>query len=399
MGGILVRLDPIRTLQDLVALPSVNPMGQPASGPEYFELRVTGYLERLFREMDVPFERQFVDPMRENIMACLESDRPDAPVLMLEAHQDTVPVVGMTIDPFRPTIEGRRLYGRGSCDIKGGLAAMLAAFSRLAAERPVNRPTVVIAATVNEEHGFTGAAALARRLGDGSAVCRRKPVAAVIAEPTLLDVVVAHKGAVRWRCHARGRAAHSSQPSRGDNAIFRMARVLSALEEYQLQIAPRLGSHPLCGPTTLSVGTIGGGVSVNTVPDRCTIEIDRRLVPGESPAECREQVIAFLRERLGTDFPIDHDAPFLSGLGLPNQSNGNLAQSLAEIVRKFRGSAEVIGVPYGTNAATFANAGIPSVVFGPGSIEQAHTADEWLDLDQLEMATELYFQFASTWSA
>src|SRR5262249_33706533 len=147
-------------------------------------------------------------------------------LMLLEAHQDTVPVGGMTIEPFTPTVRDGRLYGRGACDIKGGMAAMLAACARLAKERPAAMPTVVMACTVNEEHGFTGATALVRQWAESGGFIPRRPDAAVIAEPTQLQVVVAHKGVVRWRCHTRGRAAHSSQPQMGDNAIFRMARVL-----------------------------------------------------------------------------------------------------------------------------------------------------------------------------
>jgi len=193
-------------------------------------------------------------------------------MLLFEVHQDTVPVDGMTIEPWAPVVRDGRLYGRGSCDVKGGMAAMFAAMARLADERPPNRPTVVLACTVNEEHGFSGASGLCRLwMGEPTPLFPRPPEAAVVAEPTRLDVVVAHKGVVRWRCHAHGRAAHSSQPEAGDNAIYRIAAVVTALERYHRQVLADFGSHPLCGQPTLSVGTIAGGISVNTVPDRATI--------------------------------------------------------------------------------------------------------------------------------
>src|SRR5262249_32947910 len=127
----------------------------------------------------------------------------------------------------------------------------------------------------------------------------QRPDAVIVAEPTNLNVVVAHKGMVRWRCHTTGRAAHSSQPELGENAIFRMATVLGALERYQREIVGTLANHPLCGRPTLNVGVISGGMSVNTVPDRSTIEIDRRLVPGEDPQAAWKHVVNFVASETG----------------------------------------------------------------------------------------------------
>ncbi|MGD9649089.1 MAG: M20/M25/M40 family metallo-hydrolase, partial [Pirellulales bacterium] len=280
-------LDVVATLADLVATPSVNPMGRGLSGPEFFEHRVTEYLERLFRDKQIRSQRQAVEPLRENILARVDGAVPPeegGPLVLFEVHQDTVPVDGMTIDPWRPEVREGRLYGRGSCDIKAGMAAMLGALVRLADERPNARPTLVLACTVNEEHGYTGALALPEvwERGAPGDLLPRRPDVAVIAEPTNLDVVVAHKGAIRWRLRTHGRAVHSSQPQLGDSAVYRMARVLQALERYAVEICPTLGQHPLCGQVTLSVGTIHGGLSVNSVPDECASEIDRRLLPGET---------------------------------------------------------------------------------------------------------------------
>ncbi|HTU25803.1 MAG TPA: M20/M25/M40 family metallo-hydrolase, partial [Pirellulales bacterium] len=190
----------VATLSDLIALPSVNPMGRPADGPEFFEYRVTDYLERFFQRLGVPYARKTVEPKRDNIVARLDGDaasRAAERLLVFEAHQDTVPVVGMTIEPFTPTVRDGRIYGRGACDIKGGLAAMLTAFARLARERPAGRPTVVMASTVNEENGFSGAKALCRMWEEPGSIIPRRPDAVVVAEPTELSVVVAHKGVVR----------------------------------------------------------------------------------------------------------------------------------------------------------------------------------------------------------
>ncbi len=394
-------LDPVTTLCELVALPSVNPMGRPLTGPEFYEYRVTDYLERHFQRLGLPWVRQTVEPKRDNIIVRLDAEPSSAagPVLLLEAHQDTVPVDGMTIDPWNPAVREGRVWGRGACDIKGGLTAMLVAFTRLAAERPAGRPTVYLAATVNEEHGFSGAARLGRLWQERPEFCPRRPDLAIVAEPTELDVVVAHKGAVRWRTHTRGRSAHSSQADQGDNALYKMARVLLALERYQREVTPTLGEHPLCGKVTLSVGTITGGISVNTVPERCTIEIDRRLLPGQDGRTAFGQVVDYLKAQRELDFPVEHDEPYLLGSTLSDGPNRPWAERLAAVAAPIAGRSNLVGVPYGTNAAALSAAGLPSVVFGPGSIAQAHTADEWLAIDQLERASEILYRFAAQgWS-
>jgi acetylornithine deacetylase len=390
-------LNLVNTLSELVALPSVNPMGRDVRGPEFFEHRVTDYLQSLFQRLGLPYQRQTVHPGRDNIVARLDgatSPLEGGQLILLEAHQDTVPVDGMTIEPWTPVVRDGRLYGRGACDIKGGMTAMLGALARLAEERPAGMPTIIMAATVNEEHGFSGATALTRLWSEPGSIIRRQPDVAVVAEPTELQVVVAHKGVVRWRLNTRGRATHSSQPHLGVNAIFKMAPVLQALERYQLEVAPGLGNHRLCGHPTLSVGTITGGVSVNTVPDRATIEIDRRLIPGEKPQEARQHAIDFLSAQLADLAPVEHEAPFLIGVGLMDATNGPLAERMVSAARGAGIDCHAVGVPYGTNAAATGAAGVPSIVFGPGSIDQAHTADEWLALDQLDQASEALYRFA-----
>ena len=391
-------LDLVDTLSQLVAIPSVNPMGRPVSGPEFFEYRVTDWLQAFFERLSLPWQRQTVEPKRDNIVARFDgvpSPGGEERIILFEAHQDTVPVDGMTIDAWRPTVRDGRIYGRGSCDIKGGMTAMLGALARLVAEKPTPRPTLIMACTVNEEHGYSGATALTRlwTSPEASSIISRAPDAAVIAEPTNLDVVVAHKGAVRWRCHTHGRAAHSSQPQLGDNAIYKMARVVAALETYARDVPASLPAHPLCGRSSLSVGVIGGGLSVNTVPDRATIEIDRRIIPGENGETAYQQVIDYVARRTELGSAVEHERPYLEGRSLADGPNKQLAVQLAAAARAVHGRAAEIGVPFGTDAATIAGSGVPSVVFGPGSIDQAHTADEWLSIDELEKASEALYRF------
>jgi len=407
-------LDVVQVLSDLVRIPSVNPMGRAVSGDIYFEHRVTAHLEALFRGLGLPVERHTVAPKRDNIITRIEGDVPPergGKILMLEAHQDTVPVDGMTIEPFAAKIDGGRLYGRGSCDIKGGMAAMIVALARLAREKPAGRPTVVMACTINEEHGFTGATHWAATYsgkipasGRGpelpppagrSQLLPRVPDAAIVAEPTRLNVVVAHKGAARWRLVTQGVATHSSQPQLGENAIYTMARVVVELEKYAKEVVPKLGQHPLCGHPTLSVGIVSGGISVNTVPDRCTIEIDRRVLPVEDPQAAFDHCVQHLARHVQPPVKLVHETPFMLTRGLADGANDRHAARLCEAIRARGGPGERIGVPFGTDAPHFAATGCPTVVFGPGSIDQAHTADEWIDLDQLRAAAEILFDFAA----
>lgn len=408
--------DLVETLCELVAIPSVNPMGRPASGPPFFEAQVTEYLEQLLRRLGLHTQRQTVAPGRDNLVGRLDGDVPPEKggrLLLFDAHQDTVPADNMTIEPWTPTVREGRVYGRGACDTKGGMAAMLATVARLAAERPKGMPTILMACTVDEEYHLAGAPALVRqafpvrqafqpdpshRGADPQPVSLerltygRAPDAAVIAEPTGLDAIVAHKGVVRWHCHAVGRAAHSSKPDAGHNAIYKMARVVAAVERYEQDALRRWPSHPLCGPHTLNVGTIHGGSSINIVPDRCDIEIELRLPPGATPELARQRLIEYLAAETQLD-PSAHDPPYMQAPPLSDETNGPLSERLCSVVAEVAGRCQRRGVPYATDAAFYSGAGIPAVVFGPGSIEQAHTEEEWLPLDQLEQAAEILYRF------
>jgi acetylornithine deacetylase len=202
-----------------------------------------------------------------------------------------------------------------------------------------------------------------------------------------------HKGIVRWYLSTPGRSCHSSTPELGTNAIYRMGRLLVAIEEFanQLRQGP---ADPLLGPGTLSVGRIEGGASVNTVPDRCRVEIDRRLTKGEEPAAAPQQLLTYLRERAGLDYPVEV-APM--GIEMPPLSadgSEEICRLLGAAIDAERGSHTVHAVPYGTDAATLAWGGIPSVVFGPGDISRAHTCDEWVPLDEVEQASRILERLA-----
>lgn len=367
-------------------MPSVNPMGRTDLPDDIlYESRVTGFLEQEFRNLGCEFHRQPAAPGRDNIIATYIPPSPAPFTLLLEAHQDTVPVDAMIVDPFGATIENGKLYGRGSCDVKAGIAVMFAAFARLVKERPAGSAKVVVAFTVDEEHTFLGAQELVKS-GPRSDF-------AIVAEPTLLNIVSAHKGVVRWNLETSGRACHSSRPEQGVNAIYRMARLLRGVEEYAAELQ-HLPADPLLGPRTLSVGRVKGGVSANTVPDFCTVDLDRRLIPGEDPLATVAQLSDFLSQYPGIDFPFTATEPHIACPSLSARGSEALVQRLGSTINSVVGKHEVHAVPYGTDASTIAAAGIPSVVFGPGDIAQAHTKNEWIDLDQLEPAAEILFRFA-----
>ena len=370
-------------LAELVRRPSVNPMGRTDIDPAIiYESRVTAFLEEQLRELGCEFRKQHVAPGRENIVATYSPANARRSI-MFEAHQDTVPVDAMIIEPFAATVEGGKLFGRGACDVKAGVAVMFTAFARLVREKPPGSAAVTLAYTVDEEHSCLGVRELVR-----SGV---RADAAIVAEPTLLNIVNAHKGVVRWVLETTGRACHSSRPDDGVNAIYRMAKLITGVERYA-EALRQLQPDPLLGPRTISLGRITGGVSPNTVPDVCRADIDRRLIPGETALSATTELEAFLRSHSDVPFTLTTAPSGCAPLG--PELSGKLVEEFGAAINAVVGKHTVHPVPFGTDAATLAGAGVPSIVFGPGDIAQAHTKDEWIDLAQLAPAAEILFRFA-----
>ncbi len=387
-------MTPTEILCNLIRCPSVNPMGGDEVGDIFYESRLSDWLEGFFASINAPHERIEVAPQRSNILAKFESPG-STQTILFDAHQDTVPVVGMTIDPFNPVEHDGKLYGRGACDVKGGMAAMLHAFARLHAERPADATNVIISCSCDEESTTLGVHDLVSYWGDckgKSRLISDPPDVSIVAEPTGLDAVVAHLGVLRFRVHTHGRACHSSDPSRGENAIYKMARVIAGLQQIASELSVAVQSHPLCGPAAMSVGRIDGGTSVNIVPAHCTIEIDRRVAPGEQLGELRRQIN---EQILSLDPTATIDPPWVSSPALDDRDNHRIADRIMAITGQVAGPRRKVGVAYCTHAATIAESGPPAIVFGPGSIEQAHTQDEYIEVEQLDQAAEIYYRYCT----
>jgi acetylornithine deacetylase len=371
----------LKILEELIAIESVNPaLEANASG----EQNVVAYLQARCDASGLKATRQMVCDERENLLIELRapSENP-RPTLLLEAHTDTVGLGSMP-DALRPIYRDGKLYGRGSCDNKACLAAMLWALEEASVKNRALPCDVVLAATADEEHRFLGVLRLleAGLNFDG----------AVVGEATNMQIVIAHKGVCRFAVATHGRAAHSSLPHEGDSAIRQMRKVLDFIDE---EIEPELStqSHPLCGAPTIVVGTIRGGTQINIVPERCEIEVDRRVIPGENS----RTVLQDFEKRL-RNFTKDSGVQFsIQELLLDNPLDTSGDETIVKAAQKVASdcgfSTELVGVPYGSDASKLQSlGGIPTLVFGPGSIAQAHTAGEFVPVKEVQQAAEFYLR-------
>ena len=371
--------DLFETLAALVRINSVNPAYEGGLG----EAAIAAWVRTFFERRGIEVREQEVFPGRPNVIARVPGRDPSRRVV-LEAHLDTVAVRGMAIPPFEPRIDGGRLYGRGSCDTKAGLASMMHAVAALHAEGRRPPCDVWLAAVVDEEHAFRGVVKLCEGLTAD---------AGIVAEPTDMRVVVASKGVLRWRIVVRGRAAHSSKPHLGVNAITHMARVLLALEADHDRLAT--GSHPLLGPATCNVGVIRGGVQVNFVPDECVIEVDRRLLPGEKADAVLGDYRTILDDlgRMHPTLDAVMEPPLLVDEALETPADAAPARLAAALLEEMGLDGTPCGVPFGSDASKLSRAGVPSLIVGPGSIDRAHAAVEYVELDQVSQAFDFYREF------
>ena len=360
--------DTINFLRELIAIDSVNPsLVAGAAGEENVALAVAAHMRE--SGMDVVVED--VAPGRQNVVGVLEGHSAGRS-LMLCGHSDTVGVEGMD-SPFDPIERDGRMFGRGSGDMKGGVAAMLAAARTLASEG-WDKGRLLVAAVVDEEYMSIGAEALVKSWSAD---------AAVITEPTGLKVAIGHKGFSWIEIVTEGRAAHGSRPAEGRDAIMRMGRVLQRLEELTRKLQAR-SPHPVLGQASLHASIINGGRELSTYPESCVLQLERRNVSGEAPdiaireveeildslrREDREFVASarLMFDRAPYETPAEHDLP----------------RRLETAVKHIGHDTCREGMTYWTDAAILGQAGIPTVVFGPGG-EGFHAREEFVFVDQVE---------------
>ncbi len=375
-------IDLFATLADLIRINSINAFydGEPG------EAVIARYVERFFQERGIETWRQHVldandtTEARSNVIARIPG-RNSSRRIVLEAHMDTVSIQGMSIPPFLPNVSDGRMFGRGACDTKAGLAAMMHVLANLK-RRPIQPPCdVILAAVVDEEYSFRGVIKLCEEL---------KADAAIVAEPTDLRLAIASKGVLRWRILTTGKAAHSSKAHLGTNAIYHMARVVLAIERDHAALARF--PHPLLGPASCNVGKIAGGVQVNFVPDGCVIEIDRRLLPSETVPSVWQHYQQLLDEMKAQvpELEVTMEAPMLIDDAWMVDPSSAIVVVARTILQDLGWNDEPIGVPFGSDASKLGRSGVPTIIFGPGSIDQAHAAVEYIELNQVVQAFEFY---------
>jgi acetylornithine deacetylase/succinyl-diaminopimelate desuccinylase family protein len=360
---------------DLISVPSVNPAfckDASLTGEE----RVAETLSQRGAKLGLDSTFQLVKGKRRNLLLKYKPCSRPRHRLLLAPHMDTVVADKSQLSPV---IKQDRIYGRGACDTKGSIAAMLDALAKVVAnsERPKNTE-IHLACLVDEEHGQLGSRSFSRR---------NKPYdLAIIGEPTSNKVVTAHKGAMWFQLDTQGLAAHGARPSLGKNAIHSMSRAIQFLEQdYREQL--NQSKHSLLGPGTINVGTIRGGKQPNIVPDACSIWADRRTLPGESNASIVKEILTSLKKRgikATLDYRRDAECP-----AMETQPDLPWIKKLMALSRQ----KKPLGVDYFCDAAFIAQNGTPCVVFGPGSIDQAHTANEWISIRSLENCVQQYVKF------
>ena len=369
-------------LRDLVAIDSVNPSLVPgAAGEAQIGHAIAAHLGRI--GLDVV--RQPVDGDRANIIGVLDG-RPPGRSLMLCGHIDTVGVEGMDA-PFTPEERDGRIYGRGAQDMKGGVAAMIDA-ARVIAQRGLAAGRLIVAAVVDEEYESRGADALVREW---------RADAGVVTEPTDLRIAVAHKGFAWFEIETRGRAAHGSRPADGRDAILYMGRILSRLEalDWKLQASP---AHPLLGTASLHASLIHGGRELSSYPDRCVLRMERRTIPGETVERVWQEVDQILTELKAADPAFEAETRLLfSRPPYELRDRHPVAQAMGRAAERATGRTQTFGgMSFWTDAAVLGEAGIASVLYGPGGAG-LHSTEEFVLVDDVITCRDVLVDLAVDW--
>ncbi len=369
----------IRTLSDMVRIPSVNPFGQVGATPA--EGRMGVFYARRMADLGLEVESREISHRRRNVWGRLKGTG-GGPTILLAGHLDTVGVSGYS-NPFEPTLKNGNIHGRGSCDMKAGLAAYLEVVRVLVFTGTALRGDLIVAGVVDEEHAMLGSKDFGLH---GPRVDY-----SIVAEPTSLAICPAHKGQICTTIRTLGTSAHSSMPERGNNAIFHMASALVELHRYAEELGTR-ARHPTCGRPTFSAGVIRGGQNASSVPDLCELDIDRRTVPGETLSI----VMLELSEILGAlglrnpRFRYELAEPALNIPAFDTPLDSPIVASIRAAFGRVVGKhATIAPFPGSTDAPNF---GCPGVVCGPGALAQCHSVNEYVAVDEIVMAVRIYLQ-------
>lgn len=360
-------MDPtIELLRDLVAIDSVNPSLVPGAAGERAVADAVAHAMRSYG-LDVVVEE--ARPGRPNVVGVLDGRAPGR-TLVLCGHLDTVGVEGMA-SPFDAVVRDGRLYGRGAQDMKGGVAAMMGAARALAGT--LERGRLVVAAVADEEYASLGAEALVATLTAD---------AAVVTEPTDLQVAIGHKGFAWVEVETRGRAAHGSRPRDGRDAILRMGRVLARLERLDRELQAR-PPHPILGTGSLHASLIAGGRELSSYPDRCALQMERRILTGETLELALDEVMAILADLRAEDPEFEAHATMPFGrLPYEMPRDHELTRALTAVLREMGREPVVAGMSFWTDAAVLGHAGIPSLLFGPSGAG-LHSVEEYVEIDSV----------------
>ena len=351
------------------------------------ELKIAKKLGEIAEVEGLSVEYEAVTPGRNNIFITFKGNE-EGKHMVLCGHMDTVSSEGMIIEPFNGYIEDGKFWGRGSVDMKGGLACMLYAMILLKRQGFLPKGKITLIGTVGEECPTNSDGAFALR--------RRGKFAdmAIVGEATNLNIAAAHKGTMSLEVKIKGKAAHSSNPALGDNAIYKAVDLITLIKE---KLLPELEkrNHPLCGQATLNVGMIDGGIQNNIVPDRCMFSLNRRYIPGEEENQIVEEIIALWRELpyAFDDLSISVLKETENRIPMETDLDETLVVKLLESCKKLGLDSVVNGVNYWTDGAHLRFSGIPTVVFGPGDIAQAHAAVEFIEIASMEKAVAVYMDF------
>jgi acetylornithine deacetylase/succinyl-diaminopimelate desuccinylase family protein len=350
------------------------------------EAKIAPLIISKLKSLGMKVEVYDVLPGRPNIIGVLRGEK-NKPSLLLEGHTDVVSAgEGWTYEPFEGVVKDGKLYGRGAADMKGGVAAMIMAAEAIVRSNVKLDGDLIIAAVMGEETGLLGAKSLIKRGFHANA--------AIICEPTCLEVCTAEKGSGRFDIVIRGKAAHASKPHLGVNAIDKMLKVMVELEKYKEKLLER--RHPLLGNPTFTYTLIEGGLRRNIVPDYCKLHVDTRLIPGET-AQSRwnevRQILKALKERdpdLNVELKQYDDQ--IDIIPCEISAEHPIVKVALEAVKKVRGvEPHIKGLTGATDMAViFGKGKIPTIVLGPGSVEQAHIVDEYVEISQLIDATKIY---------